>query len=86
MILTRWGKGGRHVSEVVVGQNETFEAALKRFNKRVQTDGLLAEAKRREHFEKPSVERKRKEAAKLRKSMKTAKVATRSAARDARGH
>lgn len=52
------------MSEVVVGENETFEAALKRFNKRVQQDGVLAEARRREHFEKPSVTRERKEAAK----------------------
>jgi small subunit ribosomal protein S21 len=58
------------VAEVIVGQNETFEAALRRFTKRVQQDGILAEARRREHFEKPSVRRKKKEAAKRRKSMK----------------
>ncbi|MBI4496911.1 MAG: 30S ribosomal protein S21 [Chloroflexi bacterium] len=61
------------MSEVVVGENETFEAALKRFNKRVQQDGILAEARRREHYEKPSVKRKKKEAAKRRKSAKSAK-------------
>jgi len=58
------------VAEVIVGQNETFEAALRRFTKRVQQDGILAEARRREHFEKPSVRRKKREAAKRRKSMK----------------
>jgi len=57
------------VSEVVVGDNETFESALRRFNKRVQQDGILAEARRREHFEKPSVKRKKKAAAKRRKSV-----------------
>lgn len=46
---------------------------LRRFNKRVQTDGILAEARRREHFEKPSVTRKKKEAAKRRKSRQRAK-------------
>jgi len=56
------------VAEAIVGQNETFEAALRRFTKRVQQDGILAEARRREHFEKPSVRRKKKEAAKRRKS------------------
>jgi small subunit ribosomal protein S21 len=61
---------GDLVAEVIVGQNETFEAALRRFTKRVQQDGILAEARRREHFEKPSVRRKKKEAAKRRKSMK----------------
>lgn len=58
---------------VIVGEHETFEAALRRFNKKVQQDGILAEARRREHFEKPSVRRKRKEAARRRKSKARAK-------------
>jgi small subunit ribosomal protein S21 len=57
------------VAEVVVGDNESFESALRRFNKKVQQDGILAEARRREYYEKPSVLRKRKEAARRRKSM-----------------
>ena len=61
---------GDVVAEVIVGQNETFETALKRFSKKVQQDGILAEARRREHYEKPSVRRKKKEAAKRRKSKK----------------
>lgn len=56
--------------EVIIGDNENFEAALKRFNKKVQQDGILTEARRREHYEKPSVKRKKKAAAKLRKSLK----------------
>jgi len=59
------------VTEVVVGENETFESALRRFNKKVQQDGILAEARRREHYEKPSVKRKKKEAAKRRKSSRS---------------
>ena len=51
---------------VVAGQNESFESLLKRFNKKVQQQGILAEARRREHYEKPSDKRKRK-AAKRRK-------------------
>jgi small subunit ribosomal protein S21 len=58
------------VAEVIVGESETFEAALKRFSKKVQQDGILAEARRREHYEKPSVKRKKKEAARRRKSRK----------------
>ena len=50
------------LAEVRVGENESFEAALRRFNKKIQQSGILAEARRREHFEKPSVKRKRKEA------------------------
>jgi small subunit ribosomal protein S21 len=58
------------VSEVKIGENESFEAALKRFNRKIQQDGILAEARRREHYEKPSVKRKKKEAAKKRKARK----------------
>ena len=54
--------------EVVVNQNESFEAALKRFNRKVQQYGILSEAHRRQRFEKPSVRRKRTAAAKRRKS------------------
>jgi small subunit ribosomal protein S21 len=54
--------------EVVIGQNENFETALKRFNRKVQQYGIISEARRRERFEKPSVRRKRKAAAKRRKS------------------
>ncbi len=56
------------MTEVIVGENETFESALKRFNKKVLQDGILAEARRRAHFEKPSVMRKKKAAAKRHKS------------------
>lgn len=43
---------------------------MKRFNKRVMLDGVLSEARRREHYEKPSVKKKRKEAARMRKLLK----------------
>jgi len=55
------------VTNVVAGNNEGFESLLQRFNKKVQQGGILAEARRREHFEKPSVKRKRKAAAQRRK-------------------
>lgn len=54
--------GEPSLAEVRVGENETFESALRRFNKKIQQSGILAEARRREHYEKPSVKRKRKEA------------------------
>ncbi len=56
------------MSEVIAGERESFESLIKRFNKKVQQTGVLTEAKRREHYEKPSDKRKRKEAAKRRKS------------------
>ncbi len=56
------------MTNVVAGDNESFESLLKRFNKRVQQEGILAEVRRREYYEKPSVRRKRKRASKRRKS------------------
>jgi small subunit ribosomal protein S21 len=56
------------VTKVVVDENESFDSLLRRFNKKVQSDRILSEARRRRFFEKPSVIRKRKRAAKLRKS------------------
>ena len=58
------------MSEVRMTEGETFEGMLRRFNKKVQQDGILSEIRRRAHFEPPSVRRKKKEAAKLRKSMR----------------
>ena len=59
------------MADVVAQENESFESLLRRFNKRVQQEGVLSELRRREFFEKPSVKRKRKEAAKKRKSART---------------
>lgn len=56
------------MTRILIREDESFEAALKRFNRQVQTDRVLSEARRRRFFEKPSVIRKRKKAAKLRKS------------------
>ena len=56
------------MTNVMAGDNESFDSLLRRFNKRVQLDGTLRELRRREYYEKPSVKRKRKGAAKRRKS------------------
>ncbi|HTI14297.1 MAG TPA: 30S ribosomal protein S21 [Dictyobacter sp.] len=56
------------MSQVTISDNESFETALKRFNRKIQQDGILAEARRREHYEQPSMKRKRKEAARRRKT------------------
>jgi small subunit ribosomal protein S21 len=56
------------LAEIRVGKNESLETALKRFKRSCARDGVLAEARRREHYEKPSVKRKKKsEAARKRK-------------------
>ena len=54
------------MTEVVAGENESFESLLKRFNRRVQQTGILSEVRRREHYEKPSVRRERKKEVKRR--------------------
>ena len=61
------------MAEVIGGHNEGFESLLKRFNRKVQQDGILAERRRREFYEKPSIKRKRKEAAKRSKSARVAR-------------
>lgn len=59
---------GRRVSETRVRKNETIDAALRRFKRSIAKDGVLAEIKKRKHYEKPSVRRKKKsEAARKRK-------------------
>ncbi len=60
------------VTDITVGDSESLEAALRRFNKRVQADGILTDARRHEYYEKPSERRKKKEAARRRKLRKAA--------------
>ena len=56
------------MAEIHVGKNETLETALKRFKRSCDKDGVIAEVRKREHYEKPSVKRKKKsEAARKRK-------------------
>ncbi len=62
------------MAEVTAGQEESFDSLLKRFNRKVQQDGILAELRRREHYEKPSIKRKRKKAAKKRGAARGARV------------
>lgn len=68
------------MTRIYVREDEAFESAIKRFNRQVQTDRVLSEARRRRFFEKPSIIRKRKKAAKLRKSRRQ----TRKSMRDIR--
>ena len=50
------------MAEVRIGDNESFEAALRRFNKKVQQAGSRAEARRREAVENAAEKKKRKDA------------------------
>lgn len=56
------------MSEIRVKDNETLDSALRRFKRQCAKAGVLAEVRKREHYEKPSVRRKKKsEAARKRK-------------------
>jgi len=58
---------------VRVKENEPFEVALKRFKKQCEKAGILSEVRRREHYEKPSVKRKRKALAAKKRALKRMK-------------
>ncbi len=60
------------MSEVKVNPGDSFEGALKKFNRKVQQDGILSEARRRAFYESPQARRKRKAAAHLRKVRRAA--------------
>ena len=66
------------VTQILIRDGESFEGAIKRFTRKVQQDGVLSEAKRRQHYEPPSVKRKRKAENRARKARKAlAKAAAR---------
>ena len=56
------------MSEVRIRENESLESALRRFKRQCARAGVLAEVRKREHYEQPSVKRTKKaEAARKRK-------------------
>ena len=54
--------------------NEPFEVALRRFKKSIEKEGVLSEVKKREHYEKPSIKKKKKAIAARKKAAKTARI------------
>jgi len=61
------------VANIVAHEGESFDSLLRRFSKKVQQDGILREARRRAHYEKPATRHKRKAAAKRRQAIKAAR-------------
>ena len=55
---------------VHVRDDESFENALRRFKRKCEKEGILTELKKRQHFEKPSVKRKRKQVQARKKMMR----------------
>ena len=63
---------------VRVRESVSFENALKRFKKQCEKEGILSEIKKREHYEKPSIKRKKKAiAARKKAALKKFRVAVR---------
>ncbi|TAN06707.1 MAG: 30S ribosomal protein S21 [Rhodanobacteraceae bacterium] len=55
---------------VKVRENEPFEIALRRFKRTCEKAGVLAETRKREFYEKPTQERKRKRAAAVKRHLR----------------
>ena len=56
------------MAEIRLKENESLDNGLRRFKRQCSKAGVLAEVRKREHYEKPSVRRKKKsEAARKRK-------------------
>lgn len=58
------------MSGIKVGENESIDSALKRFKRETSKAGIMAEIKKRRHYEKPSVKKKRKSEAARKKRRK----------------
>lgn len=59
-VLLKLRGEGRSMSEIKVGENESLDNALKRFKRQCARAGVMGEVRKREHYEKPSVKRKKK--------------------------
>ncbi len=58
------------MSTVKVGENESIDSALRRFKRKCSRDGIIGDLRRKEHYEKPSVRRKKKSEAARKRSNK----------------
>ena len=63
----------RRMPGVRVKEGESFENAMKRFKKQCEKAGILSEIRKREHYEKPSVKRKKKALAAKKRALKKAR-------------
>ncbi|MEW6408585.1 MAG: 30S ribosomal protein S21 [Nitrospirota bacterium] len=59
---------------IKVKESESLENALRRFKKQCEKEGILSEIKKREHYEKPSIRRKKKLLASRKKAFKRTKI------------
>ncbi|HHV08094.1 MAG TPA: 30S ribosomal protein S21 [Firmicutes bacterium] len=57
--------------EIRIGKNESLDNALRRFKRQCQRSGVMSEIRRREHYDKPSVKRKKKSEAARKRSKRS---------------
>ena len=58
------------MAEIHVKENESLDSALKRFKRSCAKSGVLSELRKREHYESPSVKRRKKDEAARKKKYK----------------
>ena len=58
------------MSTIRVGENESIDSALRRFKRKCSRDGIIGDLLRKEHYEKPSVRKKKKSEAARKRSNK----------------
>jgi len=75
--IFKQGGGGIWMPYVRVRENDSFENALKKFKKQCEKEGILSELKKREHYDKPSVKRKKKAIAARKKAVRKVRTAVR---------
>lgn len=60
-----------------VRESDSFENALRKFKKQCEREGILSEIKKREHYEKPSIRKKKKSIAARKKAIKKVRMTVR---------
>jgi len=59
---------------ITVKDGERIESALRRFRKAVDNSGVMADLRSREYYEKPSIKKKRKQAAAAKRAARAARA------------
>ena len=70
LVVDRNKSGVMKLTTVLVGENENLESALKRFKRKCQKDGIIADIRKKEEYQKPSVKRKKKSEAARKRARK----------------
>ena len=69
--ISALGEGGlKGMSTIKVGENESIDSALRRFKRKCSRDGIIGDLRRKEHYEKPTVRKKKKSEAARKRSVK----------------